>query len=118
MFGVLKAVLTAAPAVISVAAKAPAVLGLASDLVRSAKRSVVRHPQIGSDSDFTEDALAVVAYAASQFKTKARALQCGIAHGKRITEKMNKRLPAWEIAEDEGLIPYLEGIIRGVKSDG
>jgi len=118
MFGILKAVLTVAPAVIAVARKAPEVVGLVADTLGGARRARGRRGNLGGDSDFAENALSVVAYAAAQFKTAERARQCGVAHGKRITEKMNRRVPGWELAEDRGLIPYLEGLRSGLKSDG
>ena len=118
MFGILKAALMVAPSIISVARKAPVVVDLIGDVVKSSKLVASRHPDPGADSAFAESALTIVAYAAAQFKTEQRARACGAEHGRRITVRMNAKIPGWEVAEDNAFIPYLEGLIEGLKSDG
>ena len=115
--GALGTALKILPTVVTVAAKAPAVIGLASDMLKGAK-SVAKNEPEAKSGGFAEAALAILAFAATQFETSDKAREYGCKHGTTITVTMNRKVPGWELAEDHGLIPYLEGLIQGAKSDG
>jgi len=119
MFGsILRTAFKILPAAMSIARHAPGVAGIVGDVVMSARGAVKPKPEAEDSAGFAENALTVLAFAAGQFKTQEEARRIGVAHGTKVSARMNRISPGWELAEDKGLIPYLRGLIQGLNVDG